>query len=112
VSKRVEIAFDFSWQDVRRVEDMRWRGCKGAQLLPQDFPDDARLVRWQERPERRGYSLVYEVPRDYAERLGLKVEPCRACPTCATADAMTPRHDASPSCESGGRDHCTCDRCY
>jgi DnaJ-class molecular chaperone len=34
------------------------------------------------------------------------------CPTCATADAMTPRHDASPRCESGGRPHCTCDRCY
>jgi hypothetical protein len=55
-----------------------------------------------------------ECRRRKRQRLGLHVvtaEP-EPCPTCATADAMTPRHDASPQCESGGRDHCTCDRCY
>lgn len=34
------------------------------------------------------------------------------CDTCWQADAMTPHHDASPTCGSGGRDHCTCDTCY
>lgn len=35
-----------------------------------------------------------------------------SCETCWQADSMTPHHDPSPACESGGRDHCTCDTCY
>lgn len=34
------------------------------------------------------------------------------CPTCQTATAMTPSHDASANCQSGGRSHCTCGTCY
>lgn len=26
--------------------------------------------------------------------------------------AFAPQHDASSSCESGSRSHCTCDRCF
>ena len=44
--------------------------------------------------------------------------------TCQTCDKMRekisdngdipfePHHRASPNCESGGRDHCTCDICF
>lgn len=36
---------------------------------------------------------------------------------CAYCDAhhpseMMPHHDASPRCESGKRNHCTCDTCF
>lgn len=36
------------------------------------------------------------------------------CATCASEpiDALAPPHDASPRCESGRRDHCTCDGCF
>jgi hypothetical protein len=30
----------------------------------------------------------------------------------ATGDLMMPPHTASPRCESGNHNHCTCDRCY
>lgn len=35
------------------------------------------------------------------------------CPTCEreTTD-FHPPHDASPRCESGGREHCSCDVCF
>lgn len=32
------------------------------------------------------------------------------CPGCL--DKNGPRHDASSRCESGGRNHCTCDVCF
>lgn len=35
-----------------------------------------------------------------------------SCDTCWEATDMTPHHDPSPACESGRRDHCTCDTCY
>jgi len=37
-----------------------------------------------------------------------------ACVFCARygADPMSPPHDASTRCESGKRDHCTCDTCF
>ena len=38
---------------------------------------------------------------------------------CSTCDSerkagsdFHPPHDASPRCESGGRDHCSCDTCF
>lgn len=35
------------------------------------------------------------------------------CQTCVRyAGQMHPNHDASPRCESGGRNHCTCDTCF
>ena len=34
-------------------------------------------------------------------------EPCSSCLVSGG-----PRHHASPRCESGGRSHCTCDRCF
>lgn len=36
------------------------------------------------------------------------------CPTCDRypPTGFFPPHDASPRCESGGRDHCTCDTCF
>lgn len=36
-------------------------------------------------------------------------------PTCATCERVGgdgPAHAASAECESGGRDHCTCDTCF
>lgn len=32
------------------------------------------------------------------------------CKVCESA--FLPYHDASPFCESGGHDHCTCDMCF
>ncbi len=36
------------------------------------------------------------------------------CPTCAelARGSFGPPHDASPRCESGKRNHCTCDICF
>lgn len=36
------------------------------------------------------------------------------CVTCSQhlASEMMPPHDASPRCESGKRNHCTCDTCF
>lgn len=36
------------------------------------------------------------------------------CPACVRQGrgAFGPGHDAMPDCESGGRSHCTCDRCF
>ena len=36
------------------------------------------------------------------------------CSYCAKfkPGAMMPPHDASPNCESGRRNHCTCDTCF
>jgi len=40
----------------------------------------------------------------------------RGCVGCAmffiNPDAMGPRHNASEDCESGKRNHCSCDRCF
>ncbi len=35
------------------------------------------------------------------------------CPLCiANKGKFYPDHTASSSCESGKRDHCTCDKCF
>jgi hypothetical protein len=76
MSDRVEVAYDFTWEDVRRIEEARWRGYRGG-LLPHDFPDDARLKRHWRRPE-GGYAVVFEVSREYARSLGLDDPPSGA----------------------------------
>jgi hypothetical protein len=37
-----------------------------------------------------------------------------SCQTCAqlAKGEMCPPHDASPRCESGKRNHCSCDNCF
>lgn len=37
-----------------------------------------------------------------------------SCPTCQALakGEMCPPHDASPRCESGKRNHCSCDVCF
>lgn len=37
-----------------------------------------------------------------------------SCQTCArlAKGEMCPPHDASPRCESGKRNHCSCDTCF
>lgn len=38
---------------------------------------------------------------------------CAYCDSLrATGETFHPRHDASARCESGGRNHCTCDTCF
>lgn len=38
---------------------------------------------------------------------------CATCDREALADNdFHPAHDASPRCESGGRNHCSCDICF
>lgn len=39
-------------------------------------------------------------------------EDCNYCKKNAKTDDMMPWHDANPRCESGKRNHCTCDTCY
>lgn len=34
------------------------------------------------------------------------------CSTCDDHGAFGPPHNASSRCQSGGRDHCTCDTCF
>jgi hypothetical protein len=41
-----------------------------------------------------------------------RVEGCPFCERIKAAGGFGPSHDASPSCESGKRPHCTCDRCF
>jgi hypothetical protein len=42
------------------------------------------------------------------------LSPHGLCVTCSqyVAGEMMPWHDASPRCESGKRNHCTCDICF
>ncbi len=42
------------------------------------------------------------------------LSPHGLCVTCSQyiAGEMMPWHDASPRCESGKRNHCTCDICF
>lgn len=38
---------------------------------------------------------------------------CRYCDEArAFNENFHPPHDASPNCESGGHNHCTCDTCF
>ena len=38
------------------------------------------------------------------------MDDCQYCES--TKGQMAPDHDASPRCESGGRNHCSCDICF
>lgn len=40
-----------------------------------------------------------------------RAEAKRRCPTCQRGGMMPP-HFASPRCESGGHNHCSCDTCF
>ena len=40
-----------------------------------------------------------------------RVEDCTYCAAHKPGEMMPP-HDASPRCESGKRNHCTCDTCF
>lgn len=47
------------------------------------------------------------------ERDGIIVRNCILCaPFFKNPDAMGPRHNASDGCESGKRNHCSCDTCF
>lgn len=50
------------------------------------------------------------------EPVWMRMAPEGECVLCdrarATDDQMMPNHSASPRCESGSHNHCTCDRCY
>lgn len=37
---------------------------------------------------------------------------CRGCDAQRAGDVHSPRHNASPRCESGSYPHCTCDACW
>lgn len=45
-----------------------------------------------------------------------RLAPVGECVSCDRAressDTMAPRHTASDRCQSGKRNHCTCDTCY
>ena len=49
---------------------------------------------------------LYNPPRRIRFTVG-----CAYCKAHAS-DAMMPHHDASPRCESGKHNHCTCDTCF
>ena len=50
-------------------------------------------------------------PRYQEYRYRLKPGQCKTCDECRN-DPMMPSHTASQFCESGKRNHCTCDFCY
>ena len=41
-----------------------------------------------------------------------RVENCSTCATDPNREKLMPPHDASNQCESGKRDHCSCDTCF
>lgn len=45
-----------------------------------------------------------------AHRRACEIEACRFCQE--NKGQMAPRHFASPRCESGKRNHCSCDFCF
>ncbi len=47
----------------------------------------------------------YRIPRKY-------VDGCKFCEEIKANDGFGPYHDAGNGCESGKRDHCTCDSCF
>lgn len=40
------------------------------------------------------------------------VDGCKTCESVKASNGFGPSHDASYGCESGKRDHCTCDTCF
>lgn len=51
--------------------------------------------------------------RDDLNRGKAVVGECKYCDDERLAGStFHPRHNASPRCESGGRNHCTCDTCF
>lgn len=47
------------------------------------------------------------------ERDGYIFRDCKGCEKLfEDPNQMAPRHNASEDCESGKRNHCTCDRCW
>lgn len=66
------------------------------------------LIRWENDEEQRAMTRRQKAPKGEcktcdAERLDER-QRCRV--------AFHPPHDASPRCESGGRNHCSCDVCF
>lgn len=45
---------------------------------------------------------------------GFKRGKVAACPSCErnAREGFGPPHEASATCKSGGRNHCTCDACF
>lgn len=62
-------------------------------------------------PESRRKVKVLDVALD---ALAIKRAEIDACPTCAARKPgeMMPPHFASPNCESGRHNHCSCDLCF
>lgn len=63
---------------------------------------------------RPAFQIIDRLPLKPAGRVNrLPVGECEQCDAYTAADdRMAPAHAAMPGCESGRRDHCTCDRCY
>jgi hypothetical protein len=51
--------------------------------------------------------------RPMSDELAEEMGQCSYCVRCLrTGDRDFPRHNASMNCQSGGKDHCSCDFCY
>lgn len=56
-------------------------------------------------------SMIWCATCDARLTRGARVAGCRTCDT-TPAGAMMPPHFASPQCESGHGNHCTCNTCF
>lgn len=73
------------------------------EISPEDLRDEIQLVEQRIKAQvkedlNRGKAVVGEC--DYCDGLRL------------TGSTFHPPHNASPGCQSGGRNHCTCDTCF
>ncbi len=88
------------------------------------YPAGSHTDQWIENTRllaREGAALTRHIERSIrdncsdAERIihHLRLDAEGACAECERiGNGSGPRHDASPHCESGGRNHCTCGICF
>lgn len=81
---------------------------------PCDLPD--REIKSEEPAELGGLpatKVTYVATHGDYEPTAFYVDGCVACDhERANREAFFPNHFGSRMCESGGRPHCTCDRCF
>lgn len=76
--------------------------CDGMSEL-----DKVRALRAMERLDKRN-----ALKRAQGQPRRRTIESCQSCIDYAARTDHFPWHDASSGCESGKREHCTCDICF
>lgn len=87
----------------RRVWDAATPERRARMLHQQGRPEILKHCRWGQLPADEAALLTWEAANS-------RCTPVAGCKGCESGEPVP--HFASYACESGGRDHCTCDTCF